>query len=316
MHVYCEKPLAHSVYETRVVRETYLKNKDKLATQLGTQIHAGSNYRRAVELVQCGAIGTIKEAHVWCARVGPGGSYPKGEKPVPKYLHWDLWIGPAPMRPYHPALMPGNLTWNRYWDYGNGTLGDMGSHLIDLPYWALGLDFPTTAQAKGKPMPASPDTNAVWLIATWEHPKKGDRPPVKVVWYNADKRPPSPPGVDLSKWGIGVLFVGDRGKLVADYRKHVLLPSYDYQDFEPPETRIPRSPGHHQEWIRGCKTGSPTLCNFDYSGKLIEHNLLGNVAYRTGKKLEWDPEKLKATNCPQADQFIRREYREGWVLEG
>lgn len=315
-HVYCEKPLAHSVYEARVMRETYLKNKGKIATQMGTQIHAGQPYRRAVELVQSGAIGTIREAHVWCARVGPKGSYPKGSQPVPPHLHWDLWIGPAPMRPYHSKLMPGNMTWNRYWDYGNGTLGDMGSHLIDLPFWALGLEYPLTAAVVGEPKKASPDLNAVSLIATWEHPAKGERKPVKLMWYSAKKRPPSPKGVDLSRWGIGVLFIGSRGQLVVDYRKLILLPRYDYQDFKPPATRIKPSLGHHKEWIHGCKTGAPTLCNFDYSGKLIENNLLANVAYRVGRKLEWDPKKLKATNCPAADKFIRREYRKGWVLEG
>jgi hypothetical protein len=141
-------------------------------------------------------------------------------------------------------------------------------------------------------------------------------PPLKLTWYDNFKRPESPPGLDLSQWGIGVLFVGDKGKLVADYNKHILLPDYDYQDFKPPTSRIPPSPGHHQEWIRACKTGAPTLCNFDYSGMLIEHNLLGNVAYRVGKRLEWDPESLKAKNCPEADQYIRRAYRKGWVLDG
>jgi predicted dehydrogenase len=316
MHVYCEKPLAHSVYEARVVRETYLKNKDKVATQMGTQIHAGRNYRRVVELIECGAIGTVREAHVWCGRVGARGSYPKEGKPAPEHLHWDLWLGPAPERPYHPKLMPGNMTWNRYWDYGNGTLGDMGSHLIDLSFWALDLEYPLTAEAHGEPSPASPDLNAVWLIATWEHPAKGKRPPVKLVWYNAQKRPPSPKGVDLSKWGIGVLFIGTRGQLVADYGKLILLPKYEYQDFKPPTMRVKPSLGHYREWIHGCKTGAPTLCNFDYSGKLIENNLLGNVAYRVGKKLIWDPKTLKATNCPEADRFIRRQYRKGWVLEG
>ena len=311
-HVYCEKPLAHSVHEARVVRETYLEHKGKVATQMGTQIHATDNYRRVVELVKDGAIGPVREAHVWCNRKGPGGNLPEGSKPVPDHLSWDLWLGPAPHRPYHPAYMPGNLTWNRYWDFGNGTLGDMGSHLIDLAFWALDLGQPTTVEAKGSPV--NPHTNPTWLISTWEHPARKDRPAVKVTWYDADKRPKSPPGVDLKPWGIGVMFIGDGGTLVADYKKHILMPKGDYRGFTPPKTEIPASLGHYREWLHACKTGAPTLCNFDYSGLLIEHNLLGNVAYRVGKKLQWDPEKLVAKGCSEADQYIRREYRKGWKI--
>ncbi len=312
--VYCEKPLAHSVHEARAVQETY--RQARVATQMGTQIHATENYRRVVELIQSGAIGPVRQAHVWCGRKGPGGGLPEGQQPVPKHLHWDLWLGPAPFRPYNSKYMPGNLTWNRWWDFGNGTLGDMGSHLIDLPFWALKLRDPLTCQAHGDPQVASPYTNPHWLIATWEHPARGEMPPVKLTWYDGIKQPPAPKGIDLGKWFIGVLFEGDEGMLLADYGRHVLLPKEKFADFQPPKPSIPPSLGHHQEWIHACKTGDPTLCNFDYSGKLIEHNLLGNVAYRVGKKLQWDPNNLKATNCPQADQYIRRPYRAGWSLEG
>ncbi len=317
-HVYCEKPLGHSVYEARVVRETYLACKGKVATQMGTQIHSTENYRRVVELVRCGAIGPVREAHVWCGRKGPGGDLPEGSHPVPEHLSWDLWLGPAPYRPYHPHYIhapdsaKGNLTWNRYWDFGNGTLGDMGSHLIDLPFWALDLRHPTTVEATGSPV--NPHTNPMWLVATWEHPARGDMPPVKLTWYDADKRPESLLGIDLTQWNIGVLFIGDEGRLLADYGKHILLPNKDYRGFKPPTMQIPPSPGHYEEWLLGCKTGSPTLCNFDYSGLLIENNLLGNVAYRVGRKIEWDAANLKAVGCPEADQFIRREYRAGWTL--
>jgi len=314
LNVYCEKPLAHSVHEARCVRETYNKYKDKIATQMGTQIHATDNYRRVVELVQSGAIGPVREAHAWCGRRGPGGGLPQGEQPVPKHLHWDLWLGPAPFRPYNKSYLPGNLTWNRWWDFGNGTLGDMGSHVIDLPFWALKLRQPLTVAAKGDPTPASPYTNARWMVINWEHPAIEDRPAVKLAWYDGIQRPKVPTGQNLSKWGLGILFVGDKGMLLADYGKHILLPEEKFKDFKRPEPSIPKSLGHHQEWIHACKTGEPTLCNFDYSGMLIEHNLLGNVAYRAGKKLEWDAENLRAKNCPQADQFIRRKYREGWTL--
>ena len=315
--VYCEKPVGHSVYEARVVQETYKAEKakkPKLATQMGTQIHAGENYRRVVELVQGGAIGPVREAHAWCGRRGPGGAWPKGEQPVPAYLDWDLWLGPAPYHPYNGRLMPGNMTWNRYWDFGNGTLGDMGSHVIDLAFWALKLRDPLTCEAQGEPKVPSPHTNPKWLILRWEHPARGDMPPVTLKWYDGIQRPKSPPGLNLSKWGLGVLFVGESGMLLADYGKHVLLPAEKFKDFKRPKPSIPRSLGHYREWVHACKTGATTTCNFDYSGKLIEHNLLGNVAYRVGKKLKWDAENLKAVGCPEADKFIRRKYREGWTI--
>ncbi len=316
LSVYCEKPLAHSVYEARVVQEKYIQNRGKLSTQMGTQIHAGSNYRRVVELIQSGAIGPVTEAHAWCGRIGPGGGLPEGEQPVPEYLHWDLWLGPAPYRPYNSKYMPGNMTWNRYWDYGNGTLGDMGSHVIDLAFWALNLRDPLTCETKCDPSEASPYTNARWMVINWTHPSRDEMPPVKLTWYDGIQRPPSPEGIDLSKWGLGVLFIGEKGMLLSDYGKHILLPEDKYRDFPRPGPSIPPSLGHHKEWIHACKTGEPTLCNFDYSGKLIEHNLLGNVAYRVGTKLQWDSKNLKATGCPDADKYIRRKYREGWVLDG
>ena len=314
LSVYCEKPLAHSVHEARTVRETYNEHKDKIATQMGTQIHATANYRRVVELVQSGAIGNVTEAHAWCGRHGPGGGLPEGEDPVPANLDWDLWLGPAPFRPYNKQYMPGNLVWNRWWDFGNGTLGDMGSHVIDLPFWALKLRHPTTVEARGNPMPASPHTNARWMVITWEHPAIQDRPAVKLTWYDGIQRPESPQGFDLNRWGLGILFKGDKGMLLADYGRHHLLPAEKFKDFQRPKPWIKPSLGHHREWIHACKTGEPTTCNFDYSGMLIEHNLLGNVAYRVGKKLQWDPANLKATNCPEADKFIRRKYRQGWSL--
>jgi predicted dehydrogenase len=309
-HVYCEKPLGHNVHEARVVGDTYRQT--KVATQMGTQIHASDNFRRVVELIQSGAIGPVREAHVWCGRVSGPGKRPKEVPPVPSNLHWDLWLGPAPDRPYHPSYLPGNLTWNRWWDFGNGTLGDMGSHLIDLPFWALKLRYPSTIEAEGPPV--DPDICPAWMIVRWEHPANGDRLGLKVVWYHGGKRPEAPAGVAPDKWGNGILFVGKKGQLLADYGRYLLLPEEKFRDFKPPQSNIPASLGHYQEWIHACKTGASSLCNFDYSGALIEHNLLGNVAYRVGKKLEWDAEKLKATNCSEADAFIRRDYRKGWTL--
>ncbi len=314
--VYCEKPLAHSVHEARVMQDTYNKNKDKLATQMGTQIHARDIYRRVVELVQSGAIGPVREAHVWCNRQGlADGNRPTDTPPVPANLDWDLWLGPAPYRPYNPKYLPGCMTWEQWWDFGNGCLGDMGSHLIDLPFWALKLRDPTGVEAEGAQLRA--ETYPQWLKVRWEHPARGDMPPVALHWYDGIQRPDvKVPDHDLNKLSKGILFVGDKGLLLADYGYWRLLPKDKFKDFTPPEPSIAPSVGHHQEWINGCKTGSPTLCNFDYSGKLVENNLLGTVAFRTGTKLAWDSKTMKATNCPAADKYINPEYRKGWVLDG
>ncbi len=313
-HVYCEKPLAHTVHEARTMRLTYLKTRDKLATQMGTQIHASANYRRVVELVQSGAIGAVREAHIWCNRKSSQSSPPSGSRPVPDALHWDLWVGPAPFRDFQKGYHPGNLTWNRYWDIGNGIIGDMGSHLIDLSYWALELQFPSSCEAFAPP--AHPVIYPTKLKVVWEHPRRGDGPheqALKVVWYDGHAKPDELLGVDISRYGIGTLFVGDKGRLLADYGRRTLLPKGEFKDFEAPEAWIPDSVGHHREWIHAAKNDPPaTLCNFDYSGKLIEHNLLGTVSHRVGKKLEWDHEKLRAKNAPEASKYIRKEYRKGW----
>ncbi len=318
LHVFCEKPLAHSVDEARLVRDTYIANREKIATQMGTQIHATENYRRVVEAIQSGSIGRVREAHVWCNRKSSQAAAPSGSAPVPTWLKWDLWLGPAPFRAYQSGYLPGNLTWNRYWDIGNGILGDMGSHLIDLPYWALDLRFPSTCEAAAPS--AHPVIYPTRLAVTWEHPKRGEGPhqgACKLVWYDGHSKPSRLLGVDVSKYGIGVLFVGDKGKLLADYGRVTVLPNEGEEAPAAPEPSIPRSIGHHREWIHACKNDpTKTLCNFDYSGKLIEHNLLGAVAHRVGKKLEWDHERLKATNVPEADELIHKTRRKGWEYGG
>jgi len=317
MHVFCEKPLANSVHEAHVVRQTYLKNKGKLATQMGTQIHASDNYRRMVELVRHGAIGTVKEARVWCSRMPKGGSYLPEVKPVPRHINWDLWLGPSPYHPYNPGYFGGCLAWNRFWDFGSGQIGDMGSHMIDMAYWALDLKLPTTCEAAGTPV--NSDTCPLWLTAEWDHPANDWRPAVKLYWYDGGKKPGMPAeAFNREKLFKGVIFKGDKGWLVADYGWRILMLKGDMTHYESPESEdlIPPSPGHHKEWLIGCKTGKPTLCNFDYSGALIENNMLALAAYRVGKKLKWDAKNLIATNCPEADRYIRKTYRSGWVLNG
>lgn len=318
MHVYCEKPLAHSVHEARRVREVFGECGGKVATQMGTQIHATENYRRVVEAIQGGAIGPVREVHVWCSRTIDPLEALEGAPEIPPYLKWDLWLGPAPDRPYNPGYLPGNLNWNRRWDFGNGVLGDMGSHLIDLPWWALKLREPSSVYAEGPAV--DPLKNPEWQKVTWEHRARPGNPaldvPVKLTWYHggseAQYRPRIETGVDLTQWFNGILFVGEAGMLLADYDRLVFLPEGRSIDFTA-ET-IPPSLGHYEEWIHAAKTGGETTCNFEYSGSLIEHNLLGNVAFRAGEQLSWDPRAGRVTNCPAAEGFLRRDYRAGWTI--
>jgi predicted dehydrogenase len=323
-HVYCEKPLTHNVYEARVIREAAAKT--KLATQMGTQIHASDNYRRVVELVQAGAVGGVTECHVWVGRTWGRQSADDAkkykdivhveERPTddvvpPATLDWDLWIGPAPMRKFNPVYVPGPK-WYRWWDFGNGTMSDLGSHWNDLPFWALKLKAPVTIEASGPPPHA--EIAPATMSATYTYGPREGMPALTLTWHQGQSKPPQIADGTIPKWDSGVLFVGDKGMLLSDYGKHVLLPETRFKDYKRPEPSIPKSLGHYAEWIHACKTGAPTTCNFEYAGWLTEANHLGNVAYRAGKKLEWDAAAMKATNCPAADQYLRREYRKGWSL--
>ena len=323
-HVYCEKPLTHSVYEARVIREAAANA--GVATQMGTQIHAGENYRRVVELIQSGAIGPVRECHVWVSRAWGRQSKaeseankdriyveerPATEDPIPADLEWDLWLGPAPWRPFNNVYFPGP-NWYRWWDFGNGTMSDLGSHWMDLPFWALKLKAPLTIEASG-PEPHAEIAPASMQVH-YEYGARDEMPPVKVTWYQGANKPEIWTAGEIPKWDSAVLFIGDDGLLLSDYGKHVLLPEDRFKDFKRPDPFIPPSLGHHNEWIHAAKTGDLTTCNFEYAGWLTEANHLGNVAFRTGKKLEWDAAAMKATNTSEADRFIRRAYRDGWKL--
>jgi predicted dehydrogenase len=311
-HVYCEKPLTHTVFEARRLAE--LAKENKLVTQMGSQIHAGDNYRRVVELVQTGAIGKIEETHVWVPVNYSGAKFTTGT-PTPANLDWDLWLGPATERPYTEGAHP--FHWRRFWDYGTGGLGDFGCHYMDLVHWALDLRAPTTVSAEG-PL-VDPVSTPPWVIATYQYPARGKLAPVKLTWYDGGKRPAllatlkDKSGKTLD-WASGQLFVGETGMILSNYGQHLLLRDNMAVDFTPPEPFIPRSIGHHNEWLQAIKTSGPTTCNFDYSGALTEAVLLGVVAYRSSAKLEWDAQKLKVTNAPDAQQFVHKEYRKGWTL--
>lgn len=307
LHVYVEKPLTHTVTEARILAEAAKKH--GVVTQMGTQIHAEENYRRVVEMIQAGTIGNVTEVHVWVGKGWGGGELPTKEDAPPATLHWDLWLGPAPVRPfavgrYHPA------NWRRWWDFGQGTLGDMACHYMDLPFWALKLRHPTTCAAEGPPVHA--ETCPLGLTVRYEFPEREGMPACKLTWYDGNMIPKEVAGERVP--GAGVMFVGSEGKMYADYGNYRLFPAEKFANFKPPAPSIPRSIGHHAEWIKACKDGSPTTCNFDYSGALTESVLLGNVAYRTGKKLEWDAKTLKATNCPEADKYLTKQYRAGWEV--
>jgi predicted dehydrogenase len=312
-HVYCEKPLTHTVFEARTLAK--LAKENKLVTQMGTQIHAGDNYRRVVELVQAGAIGEVKEAHVWAAAQYTGGKFEYGD-PVPAGLDWDLWLGPAKERPYSKNVHPFN--WRRFWDYGTGALGDFGCHYMDLTHWALKLRGPTSIEAEGPPVDEV--TPPAYAIVKYEFPARGDMPPVKLTWYDGGKRPEILKTLKTQKgesldWGSGQLFIGSKGMILSDYGRHLLLPEEQFADYKRPEKTISSSIGHHQEWLEAIRSGKgETTCNFDYSGSLTEAVMLGVVAYRTGKKLEWDAEKFKITNAPDLEPWLHKEYRKGWTL--
>jgi len=307
-HVYCEKPLARTISETRTITE--MARRHKRVTQIGTQIHAGTNYRRVVELVQSGAIGAVREVHVWVAASYGGKNRPKGEL-VPKNIHYDLWLGPVEHRPYSPEYLPFN--WRHWWAFGGGALADFGCHYLDLPHWALGLTHLLSAEVVDGP-PVDSESTPPWLIVRYEYPARGDRPPVTLTWYHGGKQP-SLLGSELTaKWKSGVMFVGGKGMLLSDYGRHLLLPEKDFKGFVPPPPFIKDSIGHHKEWIEACKSGGPTTCGFEYSGPLTEAALLGNVAFRTGRRLEWDWRLMKAANARESDAFVYHHYREGWKI--
>jgi predicted dehydrogenase len=346
--VYCEKPLTHDVYEARVMRETAARQ--KVATQMGNQGTSGGGLRRAAELVQDGVIGAVKEAHVWTNRPGwPQGmkDLPPGE-PVPKTLDWELWQGPAQDRPYNRAYLP--FVWRGWWDFGTGALGDMACHTMNLAYLALKLGSLASVRAEAsefEPRAGYP----TWATVHYEFPARGDLPAASLTWYEGHKDGKTvlpPPELlqgqreadtgysiyfkegkywfrDASKKegkpkdvSSGSFLVGDKGILFSpdDYGgESFLLRGGDIEKVKGEPERLPRSPGHHQEWIRAAKGGEPALSNFGYAGLLTETVLLGNVAIRArGQKLEWDGPGLRVTNVPEANAFLRREYRGGWSL--
>jgi predicted dehydrogenase len=308
-HLYCEKPLAHTVTEVRALTEAAAKH--KRVTQMGNQIHSGSNYRRVVELVQSGAIGGVREVHVWAGaqygNIGLSGA----DAPIPKDLDYDLWLGPLAYRPFRKEYAP--FHWRHFWEFGGGTLSDFWCHYADLAHWALDLKHPLTIHSKAGKARSERVTESMRVEYTY--PARGKQSPVKLVWYQGNERPKILTETQRKQWKSGVLFVGEKGKLFSNYGSYRLMPEGQFKGFQPPPRSIPESIGHHAEWVKACRDGGRCGSDFSYAGPLSECPLLGIVSHRLGNvKLDWDWKTMKAKGLPEADRLIRHQYREGWVL--
>ena len=325
MHMYCEKPLANTVEEARTVRATYLKNKTKLATQCGTQRHEYENFNRVREMILDGAVGKLESVSTWGDRKIPKPGYLPAAGEPPANLNYDLWIGPSPMHPYNPGYFSGGpgancLQWNMYWDFGNGQIGDMGSHTMDIAWNAIDATLPTSIEAKGDPF--NPDVSPVKLEMHMQHPANAWRPNIRVSWYQGGALPETPTRFfDLRRIDHGAMFEGTKGVLVSDFNNRVLFPLNDKADmtyYKPraKEALLPKMGNFQKQWINACKGDLKTACDFEYSGNMIEQMLLGMVAYRVGKEIEYDGAAGKVTNSPEGDALLRRAYREGWTLNG
>ena len=308
-HVYCEKPLTYSVYEARQVTEA--ARKAKVATQLGNQGQAESVARMIQEYILDGAIGPVHEVYVpwgrgfWDPPAGPG--RPQDTPPLPDTLDWDLWIGPSPMRPYHPCYHP--WRWRDWWDFGTGQLGDLGCHKLSTIFKALKLGSPTKIEAECDEV--NPEIYPRVFNVHFEFPARGDMPPVKLHWLSGGAQPPRPKGLEEGRSISGDIMIGETGVLMG----HRLVPETRMKEYGRPPEVLARSPGHDKEFVDACRGGQPAGSDFvAHSGLLTEACLLGNIAIRTGKKLEWDGAAFKITNDEEANKLLRRTYRDGWSL--
>jgi len=324
-HVYCEKPLTRTIHEARALASA--AREAKVATQMGNQGMAFEGNRLINEWLWDGSIGPVREVHVWSDRPthrgklplhwAQGVERPTDTPPVPEFLDWDLWLGPAPERPYHPAYVP--FKWRGWWDFGSGGLGDMGIHNLAPVFSALKLHAPLSVH--GSSTTVYPDSVPLACLLHYEFPARGAMAPVKLHWYDGGLLPARPDELAdglLLNPEDGVLFVGDKGKLLVvgwGGESPRLIPEKRMQEYQRPPKTLPRSVGHHREWVDACKTGSATRSNFDFAGPLTEAVLLGSVCVRNGgQKLCWDSANMKITNTPETNKYIHYEYRKGWNL--
>ncbi|PCJ52367.1 MAG: NADH-dependent dehydrogenase [Candidatus Hydrogenedentota bacterium] len=305
-HLYLEKPMAHSVWEVREL--TNLARESGVATQLGVQRHTIPNVHRVVELIQSGAIGTVTEVHSWVDSERGMVVIPENEPNVPTFLDWDLWVGPAKKRAYHPSIAP--YGWRFWWDYGTGETGNWGCHILDLPYWALSLTYPEHVSATGP----EPDdlTTTKSMHAQFRFAKRGNNAPVTLHWYQQAGGPEILKRHGLPAGGNNNLFIGTEGMLLCGFNQFTLLPEEKYADFTAPDPFIPDSPGFHQEWIDACKGGPRPTCEFDYSGPMTETVLLGNAAYRAQAEFDWDSKELRTEGSNRAQKYIQPRFRNRW----
>jgi len=314
-HCFTQKPLTHSMLEARKLGEA--AREKKVATVMGIQGHCGDHQRILCEWLWAGVIGPVREVHIWTDRPGhwwkQGLERPKDTPPCPPHIDWNLWLGPAPERPYHPGYHP--VAWRGWWDFGTGALGDIACHALDGVFWALKLGEAKTFEVEAAHSGHNGETYPNWSIITYQFPARGEMPPVKLVWYDGGKMAERPKDLEPERKlnDNGQILIGDKatlfdGRIIPEARMKELQPSL------PPKT-LPRSPGIYEEFKRACRGGEPCGANFPgFAGPLTEMVLSGNVAIRVGKKLAWDWPSLKCTNVPEANNYVHREYRKGWTL--
>jgi predicted dehydrogenase len=318
-HVYCEKPLTHNIREARLVAR--VAKETGVATQMGNQGRSGEGHRLTVEWLKDGAIGTVREVHAWSGNPQSVNEPPPAQGPSvkPAALNWDLWLGTRGERPYSGQIAP--FVWRWWWDFGNGTMPDMGPHHFDPAFNALGLDTPVTIEARTSQVDAERSVGSHFV--TYHYGAQGNRGPVTVYWYDNGLRPPTPPGIDpddpqqrLGEGENGLMVVGDKGILTCAGWSGMprLLPMQLHRDYKRPPKTIPRVAGHHADWLQACKGGTPACSNFEYGARLTEFILLGALALRSGRVLKWDAEGMRATNLPEAQRWIEGTYRKGWEL--
>ena len=333
-HVYCAKPMTHTIFEVRQV--VAAAREAKVATQMSVQTCASDAALGTAELLSSGAIGPVSEVHVWTEHpIYPAAATRPADTPsVPYGLDWDLWIGTAPMRPYHPLYHP--WIWRSWWDFGSGTIGDMACHAMHVFYNALELTAPSRVYASRTTMHGgyfqmhpdgtetlppriqTPETESYSTMISWEFPARGNHPPLTMHWYDGGLRPHRPRELDsrTAMPNEGLLFVGEKGKLISGYYggRDRLLPEARFRGFQPPPKTLARSIGHYKEWVEASKGGKPANCNFDFAGRMTEIAQLGTIAARAARLLEWDPERMAITNDAEANSWVNPPYRSGWSL--
>jgi hypothetical protein len=325
LHVYCEKPLGDGVQEARAVRDVYLANKHKLATQQGTQRHAGENFDRVAELVKNGAIGDLKDVHAWGNRTHRETAYRPAAGPAPSSIDWEQWIGPVQMHPYNPEYFSGRpgmncLKWNMYQDFGSWQIGDMGSHVMDLAWNAIDADRPTSIKSEGDAF--NPEVCPSALRSIFTMPANDWREEIRLVWYQGGPMPNTPfKPIDLKKIDHGVMFKGSKGVIISDFKNRLIIPrgkgaDMSYYDAPTPEQVAPPIGDFQQQWFNACKGDLKTCCDFDYSGRMVETLMLGLAAHQAGKELKYDSQSGTVTNDSAANAFLSKDYRKGWSLNG